>query len=318
MEKLQSAHRCQLLSFLGPKSCPQVIAYQRQQQARNCAAKTVINIVYVVRRLIRYLPEGRQTIVADDLTQTITSDVDQMIQSAQQQGLAPGTINGTVAVLSNLFEFLIEDGQMTRQPVHRHRHHVLEPKTLPKPMAETDVVAFFKVIDSVRDRLLFLLMLRCGLRVSEACALTWEQIDMEAGTVRINNGKGQVDRVVYLAPDVETTLEVWRARRSGSLYLFPSDLKQSAPLTPRTVQRWMARYLQRASINRLYTPHCLRHTFATQLLNAGIPLEVLKELMGHQSIQMTLRYAQLYESTKRQQYTQAMQRIEQRQAQVGR
>ena len=62
----------------------------------------------------------------------------------------------------------------------------------------------------------------------------------------------------------------------------------------------------------------MRHTFATQLLNAGVSLEVLKELMGHRSIQMTLRYTKLYETTKRQQYDQAMQRIEARQLGLGR
>lgn len=72
-----------------------------------------------------------------------------------------------------------------------------------------------------------------------------------------------------------------------------------------------------AGITKRYTPHCLRHTFATQLLNAGVTLEVLKELMGHRSIQNTLKYAQLYEETKRRQYTQAMERVECRQAAAG-
>ena len=85
MEKLQSARRCELFSCLGPKSGHQVIAYQRQQQAHKCAAKTAVN---VIRRFIRYLPEARRSIVANDLTQTITSDVDKMIQGARAQGLA--------------------------------------------------------------------------------------------------------------------------------------------------------------------------------------------------------------------------------------
>jgi len=76
----------------------------------------------------------------------------------------------------------------------------------------------------------------------------------------------------------------------------------------------MSKYLQSAGITRQYSPHCLRHTFATQLLNAGVTLEVLKELMGHRSIQNTLKYTQLYEVTKRQQYDNAMTRVERRQA----
>ncbi|MBI3951366.1 MAG: tyrosine-type recombinase/integrase [Acidobacteria bacterium] len=318
MEKIKSSHQLELLSGLGPKSRDQVMAYLQRQQARNCVPKTLMNVVYAIRRVDRYFPDDRRALVMDDLTQTTASDLDRWVHNAQQHGLAPGTINGTLKVLTKLFAFLIDQGQMTSQVVKRHRHRVLEPRTLPKPMAETDVVSFFKGIDSVGHRLLFLLMLRCGLRVSEACTLTWAQIDFEAGTIRIDQGKGRVDRIVYLAPDVQDTLTVWRAHQSTHGYLFPSDIKPSAPLTPRTAQRWMAQYLQRASITGRYTPHCLRHTFATQLLNAGLPLEVLKELMGHDSIQMTLRYAQLYESTKRRQYNQAMERIEHRQAMGGR
>ena len=69
-----------------------------------------------------------------------------------------------------------------------------------------------------------------------------------------------------------------------------------------------------AGIIKTYSPHTLRHTFATQLLNAGTALAVVKELMGHRSITLTLRYAQVYDTTKRTQYTQAMAHIEPRQA----
>ncbi len=69
-----------------------------------------------------------------------------------------------------------------------------------------------------------------------------------------------------------------------------------------------------AGLEGRYSPHSLRHTFATHLLNAGVTLEVLKELMGHRSIRMTLRYTQLYDETKRRQYTEAMERITRRAA----
>ena len=75
----------------------------------------------------------------------------------------------------------------------------------------------------------------------------------------------------------------------------------------------MLRYLPLAGITKRYGPHALRHTFATQLLNAGASLEVVKELMGHRSLQMTLRYTQLYDRTKRAQYDHAMAQVEQQQ-----
>ena len=198
---------------------------------------------------------------------------------------------------------------MTHQPVLRRRHRLLTPTVLSKPIPDTDLIAFFQVIDSVRDRLIFLLMLRCGLRVSEVCALPWDAIDRSAGTVRITRGKGQVDRIVYLSPDVTQALQVWWHHHMPGRYLFPSRTRTKDHLSRSQINVLMEQYLGAAGLTRHYSPHCLRHTFATQLLNAGVPLEVLKELMGHHSIQITLRYTQLYDATKRHQYEQAMTKI---------
>jgi len=320
MKRQHNDRLVQSLFFLSPRNQDRVLAYLNQRQARNHAPSTLAHVVLSLKRFLRSVADDRRSHLVDDLTQTTATDVDDFLQQAQRQGLAPGTLSGTLSILKDFFAWLIEQGQMLSQPIKRYRHRLVVPQTLPKPMAEPDIVAFFNVIDSVRDRLIFLLMLRCGLRVSETCTLTWEQIDWSVGTIRIDNSKGQVDRIVYVAPDVEQALQRWRVGPSKSGYLFPSPYKNrnGEPLTARLVQYLMAGYLQQAGVTRPYSPHCLRHTFATQLLNAGMPLEVLKELMGHDSIQMTLRYAQLYESTKRQQYTQAMQRIEQRQATVRR
>jgi site-specific recombinase XerD len=151
-----------------------------------------------------------------NLAQVTVQDVDSFINTASAQGLSPATINTTLSVLKAFFEFLHEEGQMPIQPVLRHRHRLVTPSTLPKPLPEADLIRLFRVIDTMRDRLIFLLMLRCGLRVSEVGHLTWEDIDVHARTIRITNSKGQLDRVVYVAPDVEPPLRVWHARRSAS------------------------------------------------------------------------------------------------------
>jgi integrase/recombinase XerD len=206
---------------------------------------------------------------------------------------------------------------MQHQPVSRRQHRLVTPTALPKAIPDADLVAFFQVIDSLRDRLLFLLMLRCGLRVSEACALTWEAIDLSAGTVRINQGKGRVDRLVYFSADVAQAFQRWQRHHPPGLYVFPSPQRRRAHLFRSLINRLMDQYLAAAGLSTHYSPHCLRHTFATHLLNAGVPLEVLKELLGHHSLHQTLRYAQLYDTTKRQQYEQAMTTITRRHALGG-
>ena len=248
MDCLLPSRLIQRLSFLEQTSKNQLIAYLSLLQARNYAQATLEAIVVAVRSLVLSLPDQRKTALADNLTQTISADIDCLIDAARSRGLAASTINGHLSMLTELFDFLREDGQMQTQPVIRRRHRLPTPTTLPKPMAEADLVAFFKVIDSVRDRLIFLLMLRCGLRVSEACSLTWNDVDLQGSSIRINNGKGQVDRVVYIAPDLEKALQLWQTRANPSLYLFPSRRGRSAPLGRGDVHWQMKKYLRLAGI----------------------------------------------------------------------
>src|SRR5882724_11735830 len=312
-DKYQPALAC----FSAPNQ-HRILQYLAHLAARQYTGLTLNAVVTTLPALLRQLPGKRQVVLTADLTQTTAQDISAFITAAQASGLAPSTINTKVGLLAGFFEYLREEGQMTHQPVLRRRHRLLTPTVLPKPIPDVDLTAFFQVIDAVRDRLIFLFMLRCGLRVSEVCALTWDAIDRGAGTVRINRGKGQVDRIVYLAPDVEHALEVWRAHATPGLYLFPSPKRHRAHLFRSHINGLMNHYLVAAGLTRHYSPHCLRHTFATHLLNAGVPLEVLKELMGHHSISLTLRYTQLYDTTKKHQYETAMAKIAQQQAVSGR
>ena len=291
-----------------------ILAYLALLTARHYTAATMTAVVATLNALRRQLPEARQQVLTADLTQTTPQDIAVFLAAGQAAGLAPATLNTKLGLLTAFFDALCDQGEMARQPVRR-QHRLPMPFLLPKPMLDADLIAFFRVIDAVRDRLIFLLMLRCGLRVSEVCALTWDAIDVQAGTMRVNQGKGQVDRIVYLSPDVEHTLALWRAHDDSSgPYLFPSPKPHRAHLFRSVINVLMNRYLAAAELPRHYSPHCLRHTFATQLLNAGVSLEVLKELMGHHSIRLTLRYAQLYDATKKHQYDQAMAQVTQRQA----
>jgi integrase/recombinase XerD len=309
-------YQAALADFSTPNQ-PRIRQYLTLLAARSASGPTLTAVVQVLNALRRQVPRARQPVLTADLTQTTPHDIIAFIAAAQTAGLAPSTINTKLGLLTGFFEHLHDEGQMTQQPVRR-RHRLLTPTVLPKPIPDPDLAAFFAVIDAVRDRLLFLFMLRCGLRVSEVCARTWDAIDVHAGTVRINCGKGQVDRIVYLSPDVEQALEVWRAHQAPGPYLLPSPKPHRTHLFRSHINGLMNQYLAAAGVAKHYSPHCLRHTFATHLVNAGVSLEILKELMGHHSMQLTLRYAQLYDATKKHQYEQAMAQITRRQALGGR
>jgi site-specific recombinase XerD len=284
---------------------------------RRYAPATLTAIVKTLAGLLRSLPPERRGLLAEDSTQTTAQDISAFLRTGLAAGLVPSTLNTKLSILTGFFAYLCDEGVMRQQPVSRRWHRLVTPAVLPKAIPDADLVAFFQVIDSLRDRLLFLVMLRCGLRVSEACALTWDAIDLPGGTVRINQGKGRVDRIVYFSADVAQAFRRWWRHHPLGLYVFPSPQRRRAHLFRSMINRLMDQYLAVAGLSTHYSPHCLRHTFATHLLNAGVPLEVLQELLGHHSLHQTLRYAQLYETTKRQQYEQAMATITQRHALGG-
>ncbi len=319
MQRLQTLPDGHHLAFLSPHNQELVATYLTYLQARQYAPSTVDATIGTIKRFCERLPDPPRARIVENFAHLTGDDIDTWLQVVHQEGLAPSTINRLLSVLHRFCAFLAAHDQIAQQPIHWRRHHVMVPHPLPKPMTEPDLVRFFQVIDALSDRTMFLLMLRCGLRVGEVRALTWSVIDVERGAMRINTSKGQVDRVVYTSPDVEQALRQWqRLQPPSAPYVFPSALTPDTPVTVRTIQRHMRHYLRVAQIATAYSPHCLRHTFATQLLNAGASLEVVKELMGHRSIQMTLRYTQLYDTTKRHQYDTAMAQLTHRQALIGR
>jgi len=304
------------LPGLSRQNQERVAAYLVHLRARHYASSTQENALRALKCFMVLLPAVRQATLYQDLTQTTPADIDAWIAAAFQQGLAPGTIVTCRRGLQGFFVFLHTQGALVQSPIQLPRHQILVPTRLPRPMAEAEVVAFFRVIDRLEDRTMFLLMLRCGLRVSEVSHLPWTAVDLERDTLRIDNSKGQVDRVVSLSPDVATALRQWhglQAPAHGLLFPSPQTHQRGRPLGARQIRNRMTRYLTLAGITKPYSPHTLRHTFATQLLNAGASLEVVKALMGHRSLQMTLRYTELYDRTKRAQYDQAMAHVERQQ-----
>ena len=258
-----------LLHFLSPQNQDLIKDYLIYIRARRYGPAMQEGTIRALKNFLILMPEARQATLAHDLTQTTAMDVDTWLEAAFRHPLAPSTVATRLRVLQGFFAFLHEQGAIAQSPIRFPRHHILVPQDLPRPMADDEVVAFFRVIDAVRDRTMFLLMLRCGLRVSEVSRLAWSALDFAQGTVRIAHSKGQVDRVVYLAPDVAKTLRPWqRLQGAPPRYVFPSRVtrKGGHPLRARQIQNCMTRYLKLAGIAKAYSPHSLRHYLAPRVM----------------------------------------------------
>src|SRR2546428_5824265 len=263
-----SLHR---LTFVSTLNQDLVADYVTPLRARPPGPKTRQTPLGALVTFYRRLPPARQPSLWQDVTRLTPADVDAWLEAAQRHGLAPSTIHTTLSVVRRFCTFLQEHELLAHQPIHPRRHAVLLPQMLPRPMAEEDLIRFFQVIDVLRDRTMFLLMLRCGLRVGEVASLPWSAIDWTQGTIRVDNSKGRVDRVVYFSPDLEKVLRQWRRAQWPPMpLLFPSAQRPGTPVSIRAIQHAMARYLKAAGIARRYSPHTLRHYADTRTMPMSI------------------------------------------------
>jgi integrase/recombinase XerC len=171
-------------------------------------------------------------------------------------------------------------------------------KRLPQVLNERDTTALVEADTTtnwrarLRDRAILEVLYSAGLRVSELTNLDWRDIDEELGLVMVRSGKGNKDRLVPIGQPALDALRQWRSAMPGTASEdrpVITNLRGSR-LSSRAVQRIVARRLIIAGINTPITPHGLRHSFATHMLNAGADLRSIQEMLGHSSLATTQRY----------------------------
>jgi len=245
-----------------------------------------------------------------DLKEMERADLEAFIEHVQDCGLKISTVRTKLACLIAFFHFLMEQDVISGSVLKRPMKLKL-PEVLPRAMNPADVKKLLSVIDDIRDRALILLLLRTGMRIGEALGLRVNDLDMRDRKVHLFQGeKNSMGRVVYLSDDVLWALRRWlRQRDQNKEFVFYG--RDNKPICYSTGRSRFVRYIQKAGLEQKgYTVHCLRHTFASELLNAGMRLECLQQLMGHQDIEVTRRYARLTDTTREEEYFRAMAIIE--------
>ncbi len=206
-----------------------------------------------------------------------------------EQGLKTGTVARRVNSASAFCKWLTRRGDLTRNPFDV-APRPKQPKRLPRPMPPDSFARLMSLTLSPRNRAILALLRYEGLRLSELCGLDLASVDLRAGVIRVH-GKGNKERVLPLLPDARTPLEAWltvRGDAPGALFTG----QRGERLGKTGVERLLTRLLTRAGLPK-YTPHQLRHSFGTQAVRAGVPLKVLKDMMGHESIATTDLYAEV-------------------------
>ena len=237
-------------------------------------------------------------------------DLEGFIEQEQDRGLRISTVRTRLACIIAFLHFLMEQEVISGSVLKRGIKLKL-PDVLPRAMNPTDVRKLLCVIDDIRDRALFLLLLRTGIRIGEALGLRLNDLDIRDRKIHLFEGeKNSMGRVVYLSDDALFAIKLWlRGRNKNKEFVFYGQ--GNGHLCYSTGRGLFMKYLKKAGLDQKgYTVHCLRHTFASELLNAGMRLECLQQLLGHQDIEVTRRYARLTDTTREEEYFRAMAVIE--------
>jgi site-specific recombinase XerD len=269
---------------------------------RNAAARTWRDYQYDLKQFAEVVGDSPPT-------QVTLHDVDRFIIQQAQRGLGPSTINRRLAAIASLYAFLSDEDPALVCPVLPHRHGLREPQRLPRPVQGDDVQKFFAVITDVRDRAMFVLMLRCGLRISEVAGLQLHDVYLDDERPRlVARGKGSKERSVYLSPQAERLLRAYLAERPRVASEFVFLSYQHAGLSTTAIHKRLMRYRTQAEVT--LTCHRLRHTFANDLVSVDVPVTSIQKLLGHRWLETTQIYVAANDHQVQADYFSASQKLE--------
>lgn len=212
-----------------------------------------------------------------------------MLHQIHVQDAATPTLKMYVAALKFLYEVTIRKPEVV---AHLPWPKVARP--LPDILSGPEVGRLLEAIRSVRHRAVITATYATGMRIGEVTRLQVGDIDRERGLIHVRGGKGGKDRYVMAGEALLACLrEYYRATRPPPPYLFPGSRRPDRPISAESVRYALRKAIKRAGITKEVSPHTLRHTFATHLLEEGADIRTIQSLLGHNSIKTTARYAQV-------------------------
>jgi site-specific recombinase XerD len=277
-----------------------IVGYRRYLKRRNYASHTIKNYMNRLKQFVLWVDVPLERVDHEKVLL--------YIDWLMGKRLTATTINCHLFCISGFYQYLHYEKEMNiKNPVKKNCTLRL-PKPLPRHVKDEELMLFFKVVKSYRDKAIFMLMLRCGLRVEETAHLMLPVIDLKRRSLMIVQGKGGKARVVYLSKDAYDTLvaylEVRKPSKTQRLFLVEKGIYKGQSISVRGIQKRMEYYARKAGIP--LSCHQLRHTMATQMLNADAQLETIQDLLGHNWVTTTQRYCKVSNLKVKRDYYKAM------------
>jgi integrase/recombinase XerC len=265
---------------------------------KNASAHTVKSYREDLTQAITFFREQLPTIAANP-SQLSSRALRAYVAWLNQQGYAKSTVARRVSAVRSLCRFLCRQGSLSSNPSDGLRGPRQEKK-LPHFLSEADLARLLQTPPAdtplgIRDRAILETLYAAGLRVSELTGLNLEAVDLDDGVATIR-GKGKRERLALLGPQSVAALRLWLTTRAQLLGRRAETLtalflnKNGTRLSSRSVGRLLEKYLKQAGLDPRASPHTLRHSFATHLLDRGADIRCVQELLGHRSLATTQVY----------------------------
>lgn len=250
---------------------------------RNFVEKTQTDYIRQVRNLAAFLRRSPDTATAEDLRLYRLH--------LTQSGVRPQTINNAVTALRFFFSVTVDRPEVTKPLTF-----VAEPQRIPIVLTPEEMARLLEAAPGPKYKAALSTAYGAGLRVSEVVSLKISDIDSKRMLLRIEQGKGRKDRFAMLSPQLLELLRDWWRIARPQVWLFPGQNRINH-LTPRQFNRVVHAAAQRAGISKRVTPHTLRHSFATHLLEQNVDIRVIQVLLGHAKLDTTALYTRVATNT---------------------
>ena len=265
------------MTSCNPQLDPPIRRMAEDMQVRNLAPSTIKAYSYHADKFCRFFGRSAEQLGPEEIRQY-------QLYLVNEKKASWSLFNQAVCGLRFLYEVTLD-----KPWTIRHIPFGKRPKTLPTVLSDQEVARLLQCVKNSKHRTVLLTCYAAGLRLSEATHLRIPDIDGQRAQIRITNGKGRKERVVPASPRLLQELRVyWKLQRPGN-YLFPGKTADS-PLSGSTIQKVCKDAAAQAGITKGVTPHTLRHSYATGMLEAGVDLLTISKLLGHASFVTTMVY----------------------------
>lgn len=260
---------------------------------RGLSRNSIFSYVSDLNKLTRYLDHSQK-----NLLETTRSDIQSFLREETKKKISPRTQARVIATLRHFYRFLEQRHGLPANPMEEVASPKIE-RPLPDFLTQDEIRILFSVFKEdnpleIRDKTMFELLYSSGLRISEACSLKMKDIDRENMLIQVK-GKGDRERLVPFGEIAAELLEKYFSgprdqimKENISEYVFIS--KKGGAISRKSAWRLLKKYIERAKIKKNITPHTLRHSFATHLLQNDADLRSVQELLGHIDISTTQIY----------------------------